>query len=311
MGHGPAPGPTRKKALCHTCPLGGASIKYRSLNRSGCNNTALLYLLGSTSAGRAGIGVYLATCVLATGDFLRPQGPSHQAITPFAGWSPGVWGTFNKGNADGAVGIFGKCPARVGYDPAPGPTIKRPCATLSRSLGRGTNTAISDEVRAVAVITLRFSSCWVALRSAVLAAARIWLSVFWQPKISSSLMGPSPQAITPLRVDLPASEAPLIRGVPTGPLAFLENAGRVLATALRPDPPKKALCLTCPLGGACNKYRSLRLCKSSGCNNTALLQLLGCTLAGRVYCGTDLAECVLAPGEFLRPQTAFPPMLLL
>ena len=41
--------------------------------------------------------------------------------------------------------------------------------------------------------------------------------------------------------------------------------------------------------------------------NTAPLQLLGSTLPGRVYCGTDLAECVSAPGDFLRPQGAFPP----
>ena len=45
------------------------------------------------------------------------------------------------GNADGAVGIFGKCRARVGYGPAPGPTIKRPFATLARWVGRSTNTA--------------------------------------------------------------------------------------------------------------------------------------------------------------------------
>ena len=38
-------------------------------------------------------------------------------------------------------------------------------------------------------------------------------------------------------VNHPAPEAPLIRGMPTGPLAFLGNAGRVSATALRPDPP--------------------------------------------------------------------------
>ena len=30
-----------------------------------------------------------------------------------------------KGNADGAVGIFGKCRARVSYSPAPGSTIKK------------------------------------------------------------------------------------------------------------------------------------------------------------------------------------------
>ena len=29
VGYGPAPGPTIKKALCHTCPFGGAGNKYR------------------------------------------------------------------------------------------------------------------------------------------------------------------------------------------------------------------------------------------------------------------------------------------
>ena len=37
------------------------------------------------------------------------------------------------------------------------------------------------------------------------------------------------------------------------------------------------------------------------------LQVSGSTSAGRVICGTDLAECVSVPGDFLRPQGAFPP----
>ena len=35
----------------------------------------------------------------------------------------------------------------------------------------------------------------------------------------------------------PAPEAPLIRGMPTGPEAFLEPAGCAWATALHQDPP--------------------------------------------------------------------------
>ena len=136
----------QKKALCHTCPLGGACNKYCSLSRSksgGCNNTALLQLLGSNSTGLAGCGADLAEYVMAAGDFLRPLGAFPPGFYPLRGGSsPGAWGAPTKGNADGAVGIFG-------------------------------------------------------------------------------------------------------------------NTGRVWATALRSDPPKKALCLTCPLGGACNKYRSL------------------------------------------------------
>ena len=37
------------------------------------------------------------------------------------------------------------------------------------------------------------------------------------------------------------------------------------------------------------------------------LQVSGSTSAGRVICGTDLAKCVSVPGDFLRPQGAFPP----
>ena len=93
-------------------------------------NTALLYLLGRTSAGHACCGTDLAECVPATGDFLRPQaGDIPQAFIPFRGVLPGAWGTPNKGNADGAIGIFGNA-ARV-------------CATLARLVGCATNTAVS------------------------------------------------------------------------------------------------------------------------------------------------------------------------
>ena len=56
------------------------------------------------------------------------RGPSPQAFTPFRGGlgsSPGAWGAPNKGNAEGAEGIFDKLRARVGYGPAPGPTQKK------------------------------------------------------------------------------------------------------------------------------------------------------------------------------------------
>ena len=35
---------------------------------------------------------------------------------------------------------FWKCQAHLGYDPAPGPTLKSPCATLVRLVGRRINT---------------------------------------------------------------------------------------------------------------------------------------------------------------------------
>ena len=119
------------------------------------------------------------------------RGPFPEAFTPFRGGLgslPGAWGAPNKGNADGADGIFGKLRARVGYGPAPGPTQKRPCAIHARKVGRASNTS---------------------------------------------------------------------------------------------------------------GYKQYP--------NTAPLQLSGRTSAGRVICGTDLAECVSVPGDFLRPQGAFPP----
>ena len=71
------------------------------------------------------------------------------------------------------------------------------------------------------------------------------------------------------------------------------------APALRPDPPKKGLAPHLPVRWGVQQIPQY--------SNTVPLQLSGCTSAGRVYCGTDLAECVSAPGDFLRPQGAFLP----
>ena len=82
------------------------------------------------------------------------------------------------------------------------------------------------------------SRCRVALRPAVLSAARIWPSVSRYLEISFGLRGPSQEGW----VNRPAAEAPLTRGMPTGPRAFLANSGRVLATSLRPVSPQKRPC---------------------------------------------------------------------
>ena len=66
--------------------------------------------MGRTLVGRAclerGSGRVWA-CWLEISSGVR--GPSHQAFTPFGelGLFPGAWGAPNKGNADGAEGIFG------------------------------------------------------------------------------------------------------------------------------------------------------------------------------------------------------------
>ena len=71
------------------------------------------------------------------------RGPSPQAFTSFGrvGFIARRLRRPKKGNADGAEGIFGNCRMRVGYGPAPGPTVKRPCAILARLVGQAINTA--------------------------------------------------------------------------------------------------------------------------------------------------------------------------
>ena len=45
----------------------------------------------------------------------------------------------------------------------------------------------------------------------------------------------------------------------------------------------------------------------AGQSRSAPLQVPSSTSTGRVICGTDLAECISVPGDFLRHQGAFPP----
>ena len=145
-------------------------------------------------------------------NFLRPQGAFPQAFTPFRGGLgslPGAWGAPNKGNADGAEGIFGKLRARVGYGPAPGPTQKRSCAIHARKVGRASNTAV-----------FCWFSCRVTLRPAVLAVGQIWPGVSRQLDKFLRPQGAFPSGFYSLQggwVNCPAPEAPLIWGIPTGP----------------------------------------------------------------------------------------------
>ena len=114
----------------------------------------------------------------------------------------------NKGNADGAVGIFGKCRARVGYGPAPGPTIKRPFATLTRKVGRSTNTPRSqpspNKGNADGAVGI-FGKC----------RARVGYGPAPGPTIKR------PFATLARKVgrstNTPRSQPSLIRGMPTGP----------------------------------------------------------------------------------------------
>ena len=169
------------------------------------------------------------------------RGPSPQAFTPFRGGLgslPGAWGAPNKGNAEGAEGIFDKLRARVGYGPAPGPTLKK---------GLVPYMPVRWGVHQIPQINLdlNLSRCRVALRPAVLSAARIWPSVSRYLEFSFGLRGPSPQAFTSFgRVGFscPAPEAPLIKGNAEGAVGyFWQTPG---ACGLRPcarSHPKKGL----------------------------------------------------------------------
>ena len=137
----------------------------------------------------------------------------------------------------------------------------------------------------------------------MLSAARIWPSVSRYLEISFGLRGLLPRLLPPFEggwVHCPAPEAPLTRGMPTGPRAFLAISGRVWATALRPVPPKKGLVPYMPIRWGVHQIPQITI-------GLTPLQVSGSTSASRVICGTDLAECVSVPGDFFRPQGAFPP----
>ena len=142
VGYGPAPGPTIKRPC---------AILARSVGRA--TNTILTlvfwpaYFYPSVSGGLPP-------------RLLPPSGG--------LGLSPGAWGAPNKGNADGAGGIFGTCRMRVGYGPASGPTIKRPCAILARSVGRATNTILPWPFGWVV-----WHSCWMGYRNQEQTRGRI------------------------------------------------------------------------------------------------------------------------------------------
>ena len=74
-------------------------------------------------------------CASIIGDPSGLSGLSLHAFIPLRGLLPGSWSAPFKENADGARGIFRKCRARVGFGPAPGPPIKRPCTVLLRFVG--------------------------------------------------------------------------------------------------------------------------------------------------------------------------------
>ena len=117
-----------------------------------------------------------------------------------------------------------------------------------------------NQLSASSIVILHLSSYRVALRPVVFTAAWIWPSVSWQLEISSSLRAPSNQAFTSFEGFglLPRACGVPNKGNIDGAEDNFGHAGRVWALALRLDPPKKAVCHTCPFGGASNKIKQYR-----------------------------------------------------
>ena len=223
-------------------------------------------------------------------------GPSPQAFTHF-GWlgsSPGAWGATNRGNDDGAVGIFGNA-GRVwattlcSYPPKK----KSLCHTCPLS---------GSVIKYRSIPILHLSSRRVALRPAVLSKSRIRPSVSGYLEISFGLRGPSPRLLPPSgRGTSPSAWGAPNKGNADGAVGLFGNLGCMWAPALRPDPPKKGPVPHLPV-----RWGEQHIPQYP---NTTPLQLSGSTSAGRVIWVTDLSECVWVPGDFLRPQGTFPQAL--
>ena len=87
--------------------------------------SAPLQVLGSISAGRVICGTDLAKCVSVHEDFLQQNSLPTRLLPPSGG---GLIAP-NKENADGAVGIFWECQARVGSRPCTEPPKNALCHT--------------------------------------------------------------------------------------------------------------------------------------------------------------------------------------
>ena len=87
-------------------------------------------VLGLHSVGRLTSGRFCQVC-LGTGDFLRPQGAIPPGLYPLQrGW------VYCRGGRR----YFWHCRMPVGFGPATGPTLKRPCAIFMRWWDASINT---------------------------------------------------------------------------------------------------------------------------------------------------------------------------
>ena len=160
------------------------------LDLSGCWVALWPAVLSGRGSGRV--------CLGAWGFPTASGGLSPRLLLPSGrfGLSPGAWGALNKGNADGAVGIFGNSGRVWATALRPVPPKKRPCAILSRKVGRPTNIPVL-----IILVTNWFRAGPLQVLGSTLAGrvigTRFGRSVSRCLGISYGLRGPSPQAFTP------------------------------------------------------------------------------------------------------------------
>ena len=151
-----------------------------------------LQVSGSTSAGRVICGTDLAKCVSVPGDFLRPQGASPPGFYPLlmGGWvhRPAPEAPLTRGMPTGPRAFLANSGRVWATALRPVPPKKGLVPYMPVRWGVHQIPQIN--------LDLNFSSCLVALRPAVLSAARIWPSVSRYLEISFGLRGLSPQAFT-------------------------------------------------------------------------------------------------------------------
>ena len=92
-------------------------------------------VVGLHSVGRLTSGRFCRVC-LGTGDFLRPQGATPQAFTPFGGVYCLAPEAPQKRECRRGRRYFWPCRTRVGFGPATGPTLKTALCHIRVLVGR-------------------------------------------------------------------------------------------------------------------------------------------------------------------------------
>ena len=127
VGYGLAPGPAKKKGLEQHMPVRWGVHQIPQINL-GLNLSSCRVALRPAVLSAARIWPSVSRYLEISFDL---RGRSPQVSTAMGGFIARRLRGPNKGNADGAVGIFGM-PGAYGLLPCARTHLKRPCATLAR-----------------------------------------------------------------------------------------------------------------------------------------------------------------------------------